>query len=287
MRVPVRAMMSVAVVVIAVTITGCTTARSGCDARSCPDPDEIIFDDRAWDIGIPGGSLTIPTALGMSDASTEPVSLNPACAAWDPAELTLLNMLFVAPVDRDPLTGAWSSRLAEHFELRDRGKVFRVRLRDGLRWSDGTPLTVDDLVYSYRTLYADPTSGTLAAAYLDTVGGFEIRRIDDRTYELETGVRHMLIWELVSLPPLPRHRVEPWVEAQWGKVSGALDALNDRWMSHLEGPVCMGQLAIGCALGYLDFRHDAREWRKGRGALDDWYAVFAQRPSMLATTPTD
>ncbi|MFU8863043.1 MAG: glutathione S-transferase family protein [Rhodobacterales bacterium] len=80
---------------------------------------------------------------------------------------------------------------------------------------------------------------------------------------------------------------EPWIEAQWGKVSGALDALNDRWMSHLEGPLCMGQLAIGCALGYLDFRHDAREWRKDRGALDDWYAVFAQRASMLATAPTD
>jgi len=80
---------------------------------------------------------------------------------------------------------------------------------------------------------------------------------------------------------------EPWIEAQWGKVSGALDALNDRWMSHLEGPLCMGQLAIGCALGYLDFRHDAREWRKGRGALDDWYAIFSQRPSMLATAPTD
>lgn len=80
---------------------------------------------------------------------------------------------------------------------------------------------------------------------------------------------------------------EPWIEAQWGKVSGALDALNDRWMSHLEGPLCMGQLAIGCALGYLDFRHDARQWRKDRGALDDWYAVFSQRPSMLATAPTD
>ena len=51
---------------------------------------------------------------------------------------------------------------------------------------------------------------------------------------------------------------EPWIEAQWSKVSRALDALNERWMSHLEGPLCMGQLALGCALGYLDFRHDAR-----------------------------
>lgn len=76
-----------------------------------------------------------------------------------------------------------------------------------------------------------------------------------------------------------------WVEAQWSKIEGALDALNSRWMSHLAGPLDMGQISVGCALGYLDFRHDARGWRKGRDALDDWFAVFAERESMKATSP--
>lgn len=76
-----------------------------------------------------------------------------------------------------------------------------------------------------------------------------------------------------------------WLDAQWSKIEGALDALNDRWMSHLSGPLDMGQIAVGCALGYLDFRHEDRAWRKGRDALDDWFAVFCQRDSMLATKP--
>ncbi len=76
-----------------------------------------------------------------------------------------------------------------------------------------------------------------------------------------------------------------WVEAQWGKIEGALDALNSRWMSHLAGPLDMGQISVACALGYLDFRHDARQWRKGRDALDDWYAVFAERKPMQETAP--
>ena len=76
-----------------------------------------------------------------------------------------------------------------------------------------------------------------------------------------------------------------WLDAQWSKIEGALDALNDRWMSHLNGPLDMGQIAVGCALGYLDFRHEGREWRKTRDALDDWFAVFCQRDSMLATKP--
>ncbi len=76
-----------------------------------------------------------------------------------------------------------------------------------------------------------------------------------------------------------------WVDAQWGKIENALDALTARWMSHLAGPVDAGVIAIGCALGYLDFRHSGREWRKGRDALDDWFAVFAERDAMKATRP--
>lgn len=77
----------------------------------------------------------------------------------------------------------------------------------------------------------------------------------------------------------------PWVERQWAKVTGALDALEQRWMSHLAGPLDMGQIAVACALGYLDFRHDDRGWRDGRVALAEWYADFSQRESMQATRP--
>ena len=76
-----------------------------------------------------------------------------------------------------------------------------------------------------------------------------------------------------------------WVNGQWDKISRALDAICNRWMSHLVGPTDIGHIAIGCALGYLDFRHDDRAWRKGRDSLDDWFAVFASRPSMLDTKP--
>ena len=93
----------------------------------------------------------------------------------------------------------------------------------------------------------------------------------------------LMTYEL-RLRPEPM-RFEDWIEGQWGKIEGALDALNTRWMSHLSGPLDMGQIAVGCALGYLDFRHDARGWRKGRDALDDWFAVFCGRESMKATKP--
>jgi glutathione S-transferase len=80
-------------------------------------------------------------------------------------------------------------------------------------------------------------------------------------------------------------RFPEFVEGQWAKVSRAVQALNNIWISHLHGKMDMGQIAVGCALGYLDLRHDARGWRTGNQGLCDWYAGFADRPSMIATKP--
>ena len=80
-------------------------------------------------------------------------------------------------------------------------------------------------------------------------------------------------------------RWEDWAEAQWRKIASACTALDTRWMSHLSGPLDIGQIAVGCALGYVDFRHGARDWRQGCEALSTWYDRFSERASMAATRP--
>lgn len=75
-----------------------------------------------------------------------------------------------------------------------------------------------------------------------------------------------------------------WVEAQWAKAARAIEAVNNRWMSHMSGRLNIGQIAVACALSYIDLRHDARNWRNGNDALARWYAEFSQRDSMTATT---
>ena len=100
---------------------------------------------------------------------------------------------------------------------------------------------------------------------------------------MESGV--LAVYETRLRPP--ERQSEEWIEAQWDKVAHAVSAVNDRWMSHLNGPMDMSHIAIGCALGYLDFRHDQRNWRRDNGALDDWYAAFSERESMKATAPAD
>jgi glutathione S-transferase len=60
----------------------------------------------------------------------------------------------------------------------------------------------------------------------------------------------------------------------------------EREIGDLEGlPLGIGHIAIGCALGYLDYRFDDLHWREGRPRAAAWYAQFAERPSMRLTAP--
>ncbi len=126
--------------------------------------------------------------------------------------------------------------------------------------------------------------------YLDTLAGAGLFDPTDwaaMTLEsladgiMEAGV--LMVYETRLRPP--EAQFAPWVEAQWGKITGALDDIEANWMGYLDGPLTGAQIAVGCALGYLDFRHGARNWRAGRGGLDDWFAAFSQRDAMLATQP--
>lgn len=72
---------------------------------------------------------------------------------------------------------------------------------------------------------------------------------------------------------------------QWSKIARSLVLLEERWLAYLAGPLCVGQIALGCALGYLDFRHGARGWRDMVPALAQWQDKLALRESMIATAP--
>lgn len=85
----------------------------------------------------------------------------------------------------------------------------------------------------------------------------------------------------------PEHERSPsWIARQWAAVTRSLDALEEE-ASSLGMPITIGHVAIGCALGYLDFRFGSEDWRPGRTALADWYAEFSARRSMMATVPVD
>jgi glutathione S-transferase len=83
-------------------------------------------------------------------------------------------------------------------------------------------------------------------------------------------------------------RSQAWIDRQMGKIDAALAAmakgLGDK-------PYCAGihltlaDIAVGCALGYLDFRFPQIEWRKHHLSLAGLADKLALRPSFIDSAP--
>ncbi len=84
------------------------------------------------------------------------------------------------------------------------------------------------------------------------------------------------------LPEADRNR--EMLARQSRAILSGLDMLERGCAKFPETPT-IGEITIGCTLGYLDFRDVCANWQEGRPALSAWYERFARYPSMIATAP--
>ena len=78
-----------------------------------------------------------------------------------------------------------------------------------------------------------------------------------------------------------------WRAAQLVKVTACLEAIEAEAPAlHVDSPT-IGDVTIGCALGYLDFRFPELQWRDSRPAAARWNELFQALPAMIVTRPHD
>ena len=129
--------------------------------------------------------------------------------------------------------------------------------------------------------------------YLDELAGSNLypreRIYDILTLEaLADGIMESAVSITYESKLRPENEQSPsWMEAQWSKVLHAIKALDDEEFKAMNGEMNMGQIAVACALGYLDFRHDARQWRSGHSNLASWNDKMMKLPALIKTIPTD
>jgi glutathione S-transferase len=75
-----------------------------------------------------------------------------------------------------------------------------------------------------------------------------------------------------------------WVDGQLDKVACGLAEI-ERRADDFADRVDIGTIALGCALGYLDFRFASLAWRDRHPGAAQWFGGFANRESMTATRP--
>jgi oligopeptide transport system substrate-binding protein len=152
----------------------------------------------------------------------EPETLDPALITGQP-EGRIANALFEGLLTFDQ-KGTPQPGMAESWEISEAGRVYNFKLRDGLVWSDGRPLTAKDFVASWRRTLAPATASEYAyqLQYIKNARAFNEGKItdfaavgvsatDDRTLrvELENPTPFFLdLCSFVTLLPVPLHAIE-------------------------------------------------------------------------------
>ncbi|MGH2454905.1 MAG: peptide ABC transporter substrate-binding protein [Candidatus Limnocylindria bacterium] len=110
--------------------------------------------------------------------SGEPATLDPNRAS-DSVSITILTQLARPLVYFDSsLNTTAEGGLASEWELSDDGTVVTFTLKDGVTYSDGSPIVAEDLVYSWKRLIDPRTAADYSYVMLDIAGAAEVYGAD-------------------------------------------------------------------------------------------------------------
>lgn len=117
-------------------------------------------------------------------------------------------------------TGELQPDLAESWQISPDQRRIVFTLRDGLQWSDGQPLTADDVVFTYRDVIFNPKIPAEAQEVLrigDSRTLPEVRKLDERRVEFLLAEPFAPFLAATAGPPtdiviLPKHVLEPSVQ---------------------------------------------------------------------------
>jgi ABC-type oligopeptide transport system substrate-binding subunit/class 3 adenylate cyclase len=194
---------------------------------------------RAFELWVPPAAPAAPPAAPLRvGTSFLPNDSDPKSAiAWPNIQLCM--QLF------DRLVEAWPERtivpsLADRWEIAPDGLRYEFHLREGLRWSDGEPLTAHDVEFGVKRVLDPASPGSSVAIYFvlengqdyylgrntdaDSIG---VRALDDHTVEFRLVAPAPYFMSVMNRPdggPQPRHAIERhadrWVDPDTQVVSG-------------------------------------------------------------------
>jgi len=136
---------------------------------------------------------------------SDPKTFNAVLSQESP---NIFGITYEGLVYENPLTAKIEPRLAESWEISDDRLKIAFTLRAGLRWSDGEPLTADDVLFSYNQLYLNPEIPTNVRDSL-RVGPDKVlptvTKLDDRRVQFTVPEPFAPFLGNMSLPILPKH----------------------------------------------------------------------------------
>jgi peptide/nickel transport system substrate-binding protein len=163
---------------------------------SLPDP-PLVAD---CEPGIPGGRLVI-AELG------DPKTFNPITANENSSE-DIFRFMFAPLLGMDTPSQQIEPGLAESWSVAPDNRTWTFKLRKNLRWSDGEPLTADDVVFTWNDVIYNPEiDNVMRDGFIINGKKFVVTKVDDLTIQVVTPEVYAPFLESFGdgVPILPKH----------------------------------------------------------------------------------
>lgn len=156
--------------------------------------------------GTPGGRLVVTTFA-------DPKTFNPITANETSSTDITLRMFWTLVVVDSP-TEKPRPGLAESWSVEPDNKTWTFHLRKGLRWSDGQPLTADDVVFTLNDVVYNPDIPNVTRDQFIMNGKkFTISKVDDYTFKVVTPEVYAPFVNFFGVMPIvPKHVLAKAVE---------------------------------------------------------------------------
>ncbi|MST00020.1 MAG: ABC transporter substrate-binding protein [Pedosphaera sp.] len=154
--------------------------------------------------GVHGGRLVIAT---FGDPKTfNPITEN------ESSSTDIIRLLFTGLVSVDTQTQTVGPGLAESWKVEEDQKTWTFTLRKGVVWSDGRPLTADDVIFTWEVIYHKEIDNVTADLFKIDGKQFAVTKVDDYTVKVVTPAPYAPFIEYFgSVAIIPRHVLEPEV----------------------------------------------------------------------------
>jgi len=148
---------------------------------------------------------TLKRSLVMAD----PKTFN-YWAASDAASREIANLMFASLLETDPYNADIVPGLAESYAIAPDNMTYTVKLRKGLKWSDGHPITSADVVYTWNKIIKEGYGNSSLRDVTQVDGKSpEVTAQDDLTVTFKTAKPFAPFIRAIGVPIAPKHILEP------------------------------------------------------------------------------
>lgn len=196
------------VICLCCSLLACESEPRPTRSEEFPIPDSAL---RLSIEGAVGGTLRYPL-LG------EPRTFNPT-AATDSRSLLISSLFNATLLEFDGSQQTVGPGIAERWQVSEDHKTVDLFIRKGLRFGDGSELTVGDVTFTLERIFREESSNSIRTRFLSGDQRFEFEAVSENHVQLRLAKPDSAIeYYLCSMPVLPKHllsQIDSEIEAAW------------------------------------------------------------------------